>query len=316
MRVFITGATGLIGRRLVRDRLERGDEVVALTRSARRAAAILPDAPEQLSIVEGDPAAGGDWQSSVDGCGAAVHLAGAGVADRRWSEASKRLIVASRIESTARLVEAMEQAARRPEVFVCASATGYYGEGGEELLDETAPAGDDFLARLASAWEAQARHAERADVRVVSLRIGVVLDERGGALAKMVPVFRMFLGGPLGGGRAYVPWIHHRDVTGLIDLAIRDASLTGPLNVVAPNPVTGRALARALGAALGRPSWLPAPRWALRIVLGEIASYATMSQRVVPARAVEHGYRFEYTMMAPALASLLHGPAEDDIEPR
>ena len=241
MRILITGGTGLIGRRLVVDRLKRGDEVVVVSRNAARAADVLG---ANITIVEGDPVAAGPWQTHVDGCDAVVHLAGAGVADRRWTRAYKQEIKESRIESTCRVVEAIQACTNAPSVLVNASAVGYYGERRNEPVDETEPPGDDFLARLSVEWERHAGRAAESNVRVVTLRTGVVLDPQGGALAKMLPIFKLGLGGPLGSGRQYLPWIAWPDVVGLIDLALTDSTLSGPLNAVAPEAVTNRVFAR------------------------------------------------------------------------
>jgi uncharacterized protein (TIGR01777 family) len=301
MRVFVTGATGLVGRRLVADRLQRGDHVVALTRDGVRARGVLAaDDAGDVEVVEGDPSTRGTWQEHVSGCAAVVHLAGAGVGDRRWSAAYKKVLVDSRVEGTRRVVDAIGAAADRPTVFVCASATGYYGVCAS-AVDETAASGDDFLARLSVKWEEAAQTATRFGARVAHARLGIVLDERGGALARMVPLFRWMVGGPLGSGRQYMPWVHWRDVAGLVDLALRDDRVSGPVNVVAPEAVTNRALARALGRVLGRTSWLPAPRLGLRIAVGELA----MSQHVVPQKARDLGYEFRFPALEPALADLL-----------
>lgn len=304
MRVLITGATGLIGRRVVADRVRRGDAVVALSRDAARAADALGDV---VTVVEGNPVVEGPWQSRIDGCDAVVHLAGAGVADRRWTKAYKRVLVNSRVDSTRRVVEAISRAASRPRVLVNASAVGYYGDRGDEPIDETAPPGDDFLAELSIKWERQAGRAADAGIRVVMLRTGVVLDPRGGALGALLPIFRLGLGGPLGSGQQYMPWIAWPDVVGLIDLALADSTLHGPMNVTAPNPVTNRAFTRALGRALHRPAFLPVPPFALRALIGEFGAYATASQRVVPRTAREHGHEFRLGDLDTALDSILAG---------
>ncbi len=307
MRVFITGATGLVGRRLVADRLQRGDQVVVLTRDGARARGVLAgDDVGDVEVVEGDPSTGGAWRERVSGCDAVVHLAGAGVGDRRWSAAYKKVLVDSRVESTQQVADAIDAAADRPSVLVCASATGYYGVC-DSAVDETAPPGDDFLARLSVKWEEVAQTATRFGARVVHARLAIVLDERGGALARMVPLFRWMVGGRLGSGRQHMPWVHWRDVAGLVDLALRDDRLSGPVNIVAPEAVTSRAFARALGRALNRPSRLPAPRLGLRIAVGELADYMTMSQRVVPTKALELGYEFAFPELGRALADLLQG---------
>ncbi len=306
MKLFITGATGLVGRRLVEDRLRRGDQVVALSRDGARARALLGgDGAGGLLVVEGDPTTPGDWQERLGGLDAVIHLAGAGVAARRWTKQYKKTLVRSRTESTRLITSALEAAPERPRTFICASAIGYYGERGDTPTDETAPAGTDFLARLAVEWEAQARAAEALSVRVVRLRIGVVLDPDGGALPKMAMPFRLLAGGPIGSGRQHLSWIHWRDLLGIIDLALRDPRADGAFNATSPQPVTNRVFARTLGRVLRRPSWLVTPRFALRIVLGELATYATMSQRIMPRRAQEHGYGFQYPDLEAALAHCL-----------
>lgn len=307
MRIFITGATGLIGRRLVPDRLARGDEVVVVSRNAARARARLGEASEQhLTIVEGDPVSPGDWQGAIDGCDAVIHLAGAGVADRRWTATYKRMLIESRVLSAQQVVSAMAAAARRPRVLVGGSAIGYYGDTGDGPVDESAPPGQDFLAGLCLMWEAAAGEARKAGVRVVHLRTGVVLDSRGGPLAGLMTPFRLFLGGPVGSGRQFVSWIHWHDLIDLIDLALTDSTLNGPLNGTAPNPVTSREFAMALGRAMGRPSWLPVPAPLLRVVLGEFGRYAVVNQRIIPAAAQQRGYEFRYPEISAALAELVH----------
>ena len=301
MRIFLTGATGLIGRRLVADRLARGDSLTVVSRLGARARALAGE----IDVVEADLTEPGPWQQRVNGCDAVVHLAGAGVADRRWTRAYRALIVDSRIEGTRRIVDAIEGAAARPRILVNASAVGYYGDGGDTILDESAPAGDDFLADLSVRWEAEAARAGDGATRVVLLRISVVLDPRGGVLGAMLPIFRLGLGGRLGSGRQYFPWIHWRDVVGLIDVALGDDTLCGPINVVAPEAVTGRVFARTLGRVLRRPAVLPVPVAALRVVMGEMGRYAVASQRVVPQLATGRGYAFAFGRLQPALENLL-----------
>lgn len=301
MRIFLTGATGLIGRRLVADRLARGDSLTVVSRDGARARALAGE----IDVVEADLMEPGPWQQRVDGCDAVVHLAGAGVADRRWTRAYRALIVDSRIEGTRRIVDAIEGAADRPRILVNASAVGYYGDGGDTILDESAPAGDDFLADLSVRWEAEATRAGDGATRVVLLRTSVVLDPKGGVLGAMLPIFRLGLGGRLGSGRQYFPWIHWRDVVGLIDVALGDDTLRGPINVVAPEAVTGRVFARTLGRVLRRPAVLPVPVAALRVVMGEMGRYAVASQRVVPQVATGRGYAFAFGRLQPALENLL-----------
>lgn len=309
MRIFITGATGVIGRRVVHDRLERGDEVVALTRDAQRGGRRLSAAGGQApEIVEGDPTVAGSWQERLSGCDAVVHLAGAGVGDRRWSEAYKKVLADSRIESTRRVVEAIGAASPRPAVLVSGSAVGWYGDCGDRIVDETSPPGDDFLAQLCERWETEAEVAEAHGARVVCLRTGLVLDDGGGVLPRMARIFSLFAGGPLGPGDQFMPWIHWRDEVGIVDLALRDESVDGPLNAVGPHPVSSREFARTLGSVMRRPGWWPVPRRALRLVIGELAEYALMSQRVVPLVAERHKYAFVHPLLRAALESLLRRP--------
>ena len=315
MQLLITGATGLIGRRLVLDRLERDDQVVIISRDAARAARLFAaNANQNVTVVGGNPAVPGPWQDVVNGCDAVIHLAGAGIADRRWNTAYKKVLLDSRIDSTHQVVEAIDAAVDRPGVLINASAVGYYGDTADQTVDEGAAPGDDFLAKLTLRWEEQAHRARSAGVRVVRLRFGIVLDDRGGALAKMITPFRLMLGGPIGSGRQYMPWIHWRDVVGLIDLALKDRELSGPVNVVAPQPVTNRTFARTLGSVLRRPALIPTPRIALRLAIGEFAKYVTMSQRVAPAKAERHGYRFLYPELRPALDSLVDARRQPDQE--
>jgi len=311
MRIFITGATGLVGRRLVADRLARGDEILALSRDAGRAMRALGAGDDdRLRVVEGDPVRPGDWQATIDGCDAVVHLAGAGIVDHRWTASYKDEIASSRIDGTRCVVEAIGRADRRPAVLVNASAIGWYGETGDRPVDERAPSSDDFLGRVCVDWEHEAQRAETFGVRVVRMRIGVVLAAEGGALAKMVPQFRRFVGGPLGIRRAWVSWIHRDDLVGLLDLALRDVRATGPINAVAPNPTTNWDLARAIGRALGRPWFLPAPILAVRVVEGEAAWFIARSQRVEPAKALTLGHRFAHPHVGEAVAELLRTGAD------
>lgn len=316
MRIFLTGATGSIGRRLVLDRLERGDRLVVLSRSGPRATRLFAaDVNPNVEVVEGDVTRPGAWQAKVDGCEAVINLAGAGVADRRWNAAYKREMVTSRVNGTAEIVRAIAQAAKKPRVLINASASGYYGSRGEETLTEDAPPGSDYLARLCVDWEAAARPADAHGVRVTLLRIGMVLDEKGHLPAKMLTPFRWFVGGVLGNGRQYWPWVHYRDVLGLIDLALRDGRATGAINAAAPNPETNRNFTHTLAALVNRPAWLRVPRWLLRLAVGEFAGALVASQRLAPARAAALGYVFLYPELEPALAATLpvKSPAPETI---
>jgi uncharacterized protein (TIGR01777 family) len=305
MRVFVTGATGLVGRRLVPALLARGDQVVALTRRYAHARQALGP---KVELVEGDPMQAGEWMEKVDDCHAVVNLAGENVFAHRWSQRFKDLLVASRVQTTRNVAAALlrrpQAPGGQPRVLVNASAIGIYGpRGNEEITEESSP-GDDFLARLCLQWEEAARAVEPAGVRSVQLRVGVVLDPAGGALVKMLLPFRLFAGGPSGSGRQWVAWIHHEDLTGLLLLALDSAGCAGPLNGTAPNPVTNRDFSTALGKALHRPSFVWTPGLALRLVLGEVAGVITTGQRVLPRKALALGYAFKYPAIDGALAQM------------
>jgi uncharacterized protein (TIGR01777 family) len=310
MRLFLMGGTGLVGSRLVRRLLDRKDEIVLLTRRPEVARQKWGEAPK---IVEGDPLQAGGWAGAVEDCDAVVNLVGEGVFNRRWRAGFKQLLYDSRIKSTANIVEALGKSPRtpagQPKTLVNASAIGYYGPHGDEELTEDSPPGDDFLARLCVDWEKAARAAEAHGVRTVIVRIGVVLDRAGGALKQMLTPFKFFAGGPVGSGRQYVSWIHHDDLVGLILLALDNAEASGPMNGTAPQPVTNKQFAKALGRALGRPSFLPTPKFALRVMLGPVAMLVTTGQRVLPKRALGLGYAFRFPEIEGAMRDAVTGPA-------
>jgi uncharacterized protein (TIGR01777 family) len=294
MRVVVAGGTGFLGRPLV-ERLEReGHEVRVLSRrpSSARDVAWTPDGTV------------GPWAEKLDGADAVINLAGASIAGSRWTAAHKTRIRDSRIRVTRSLVNAIGQATRRPPVFLSGSAIGYYGPHGDEMLTENAAPGNDFLASVCKEWEAEALRAATG-TRVVLLRTGLPLERDGGALPQMALPFRLFAGGPVGSGSQYLSWIHRADWIGLTLWALRTSSVSGPLNLTAPNPVQNREFARTLGRVLRRPAFMPAPAFALRIALGEIADALLLTgQRVVPARAQSHSFEFQYATLEPALRAI------------
>lgn len=306
MRVFVTGGTGLVGRRLVKRTIERGDRAVVLTRRPDHARQLFGTEAE---VIEGDPMRLGQWINAIRDCDGVIHLAGENVFARRWSAAFKSLLHDSRIRSTQLIAEALRQNPRcadgRPKVLVNASAIGYYGPHDEEELSEESPPGSDFLAKLCVAWEEAARAVESADVRCAFVRVGVVLDKEGGALAKMLLPFRLGLGGRIGGGRQWMSWIHYSDLVSLFLLALDRADAVGAINGTAPNPVTNREFSTTLGRVLHRPSFVPTPRLALRVALGEVASVVASGQRVLPTRALNLGFAFQYPSVDAALISIL-----------
>jgi uncharacterized protein len=297
VRVAVTGATGTIGRALVEALLDRGDAVTVLTRNPARAAGTLPDthAVEWRDLVS-EPAPA----DALNGRDAVVHLAGEPIA-QRWNADVKRRIQESRELGTRNLVAGLRAAEARPRVLVSQSAVGYYGPRGDERLDESAPPGSDFLAGVVVSWEREARAAEELGLRVVNTRTGVVLSESGGALARMLPPFKLGMGGPVAGGRQYMPWIHLDDVVGVMLRAIDDDSLSGAINLAAPEPVTNKELSRTLGRVLVRPAITPVPGFALRLLYGDMASIVTSGQRAVPARLTELGYEFKHPQLHEAL---------------
>jgi uncharacterized protein (TIGR01777 family) len=306
MRVFVTGGTGLIGTRVVRKLLERGDKPVVLTRRHAHARQALGP---NVDLVEGDPSQPGPWAEKLDDCDGVIHLAGENVFARRWNAAFKRTLVDSRVNSTRHVAQAILRKPKRPDgtskVLVNASAIGYYGPRGDEEVTEDTPPGSDFLAGLCVRWEQEARAVEQAGVRGVQVRVGVVLDKEGGALGNLLGPFKMFVGGPVGSGKQYMAWIHHEDIVGLFLFGLDTPTCSGPLNGTAPNPVTNKEFAKALGKVLHRPAILPTPAFALRLMLGEVADVVTTGQRVVPKKALALGYAFRYPELEPALAQIV-----------
>ena len=299
MRVALTGATGTIGPALVRELLNRGDQVSVLSRDAERAR-------ERLGAVEAftwpDPKAAPAPEEALRGREAVVNLLGEPIA-QRWTESAKREIVDSRVLGTRNLVAALAGLPEdeRPGVLLSQSGVGWYGARGEEVVDESEPAADDFAARVCAAWEAEAARAEELGLRVVRTRTGVVLSESGGALEKMLPPFKLGVGGPVAGGRQYVPWVHLDDVVGGIAFCLDTDAARGPLNLAAPEPVTNRELSKALGRVLRRPAVAPVPAAAVRLLYGEMAMGVTTGARMAPRRLQELGYRFRHPELDQAL---------------
>jgi uncharacterized protein (TIGR01777 family) len=298
MRVAVTGATGVIGGALVGELRSRGDEPVALSRDAARAKNSLGVEAYDWKAPKSEPAP----LDALRGSDAVVNLLGETIA-QRWSADTKREIRDSRTLTTRNLVAGLAELpeGERPRVLVSQSASGWYGARGEERLDEAEPAGDDFLAQVTVDWEAEADKAEGLGVRVVQTRTGVVLSESGGALEKMLPFFKLGIGGPVAGGRQYVPWIHLDDVIGALLFALDNDALRGPANVTAPEPVTNKQLSRTLGQVLHRPAFAPVPALAVKTLYGEMASIVTTGQRAVPTRLQELGYEFRRADLEQAL---------------
>ncbi len=298
MRIVIAGGTGFLGSPLAEVYAEDGHDVRILTRG-------LPVGESQHDSGTGVPGItrvgwkpdgqSGPWSPVIDGADAVINLAGEGIGERRWTPQRKAQLRDSRIVPTRTLAAAIAGAASPPPVFVSGSGVGYYGASGDDPKTESSAPGDDFMAHLSEDWEAEARRAESAATRVVLLRTGIVLERSGGALPKLTKPFLLFAGGPLGSGRQYLSWIHRHDWIEIVRWIVATPAAAGPMNATAPGPVTNREFARALGTALRRPSFLPAPAFALKLLLGEMADPLVLTgQRVLPARAQALGYQFRY----------------------
>jgi len=303
LRVLVAGANGFIGTRLCAALREQGHDLTALVRDPPRAARRLP---ADARVMAWNAAESGPWQDAVREADAVVNLAGASVGAKRWTTEYKQELRDSRIDTTRAIVKALLKTAPRRSgtVLLNASAVGYYGDRGDTIVTEETPPGSDFLARLAVDWEQEARRAESDGVRVVLLRTGIVLGD-GGALEQMLKPFRLGVGGPLGSGRQWMPWIHLDDAVGILVKAMQDAAIRGPINVTSPNPVTMREFATTLGRVLHRPAHMPVPALALKLALGEFAGSILGGQRVIPEVARQRGYDWHYPRLELALRDIL-----------
>ena len=295
MKIFLTGGTGFVGKTLAPALVRSGHEVSILTRAAK-------EGSSGISWIEGDPTQKGKWQDAVKEHEAVINLAGASIFTR-WTEEAKQKIRDSRILTTRHLVEALEGG--KGKAFLSTSAVGYYGFHGDEILSEEASPGGDFLALLAKDWEAEAKEAEKKGCRVVITRFGIVLGEKGGALGQMIPLFNKYLGGPLGSGKQWFSWIHIEDLVRACLFLLEHPEISGPVNFTAPNPVRNKELSQWLGRILGRPAFLPAPGFMLRLVLGEFGSILLEGQKVIPQKLLEAGFQFQYPEIAPALRQVV-----------
>lgn len=299
MNVTITGATGLIGTKLVHALKERGDTVTVLSRSPGKASDALG-----VEAVAWDPMAGPAPTGAITGRDAVIHLAGEPVA-QRWNTKVKQAIMGSRETGTRNLVAGITASDPKPNVLISSSAVGYYGKHGDEKLPEATPAGSDFLAEVCVAWEREAEAAEALGLRVVRIRTGVVLDAGGGALKTMLPPFKLGIGGPVAGGAQYMPWIHVHDIVGLYLKALDDERWSGAYNGSAPEPVTNKTFSKALGKALHRPAFSPVPALAIKLLYGDMAEIVVEGQRAVPERALAGGYVYAQSKLQPALEDAL-----------
>ena len=299
MKILITGGTGFVGTQLTSRLLADGHEVTILTRSFKGS----EKTSSGLSYVEGDPTKQGPWQEVIEQHDAVINLAGASIFSR-WTEEYKKAIRDSRVQTTRNIVEGIPSRAETPFVLFSTSAVGYYGFCGDEELTEASPHGDDFLARIAVEWEGEALKAKDKGARVVITRFGIVLGEKGGALSQMIPLFKKYIGGPIGSGRQWFSWVHIKDLAEAFVFLLKHPEISGPVNLCSPNPVRNKELAKALGKALHKPSFMPAPGFMIKLVLGEFGSVILEGQRVLPKKLLDHGFAFQYADIGKALQSL------------
>jgi uncharacterized protein (TIGR01777 family) len=301
-KIIVTGATGSIGRILVRELSLRGDEVIVFTRNTENAEKKIIYASRYIKWDYNNPEV---WKEQINGIDVIVHLAGANLASRRWNEEYKRIAYNSRIISTRKLVEAISEVDKKPKAFICSSAVGYYGNRSDDYLSEHEEPADNFLAKLCADWEKEAAKVENFGVRSVSIRTGLVLSKNEGLLKQMIPTFKLFLGGFLGNGRQWFPWIHIDDIIGIYKHAIDNENFHVSINAASPGIVRMKQFAKTLGRVLHRPSFLPIPKFAIRILKGELGNYTTHSQRVVMDKLLNSGYKFKFENLEDALSDLL-----------
>lgn len=304
MKIAITGATGFVGSRLVERLQQEGHQMIVLTRNSAHAERVFPkSAFPTVEIVVYTPTESGDWQRAISGCDGVVNLAGEPISER-WSPQHKQGILNSRKLGTQKIVEAITQANPKPQVLVNASAIGYYGTSETATFDETSPSGDDFLAKVCQEWESEAQKVTSTGVRLVILRFGVVLG-MGGAIAKMLPPFKLFAGGPIGTGKQWFSWVHREDLVSLILWALTQPGMEGIYNATAPNPVRMTEFCTTMGQVLNRPSWLPVPGFALEALLGDGAKVILEGQQVLPKRTQSTGFEYQYSTVQQALKQVL-----------
>lgn len=301
MKIVVTGATGFVGRALVQRLIAEKEQVLVLTRNPDKAKRIWPSGVE---IVGYSVTKEGEWQRQIAGCDGVVNLAGAPIAEERWTAERKQILRDSRILGTEKIVEAIGMTDPKPQVLVNTSAIGYYGTSETGEFDETSPAGDDFLAKLCVEWEQRAQAVSQYGVRSVILRFGIVMGD-GGAIAKMIPPFKMFAGGPIGSGQQWFSWIHIDDLVNLILFALRQSQIQGTFNATAPNPVRMNDLAATMGNILHRPSWLPVPSFVLDALLGDGAKVVLEGQKVLPTKTLDTGFKFQYSTLKNALENVV-----------
>jgi len=301
-KIVITGATGLIGRILVQELSTRGDEITVFTRYPRN---VDKNLASSTNIFKWDYNKPEEWGKHINGKDTVIHLAGANLGATRWNKKYKKLAYESRIISTRKLVETIASVDKKPDTFICSSAVGYYGNRGDDYLSEDEEPADNFLAKLCADWEKEAAKVETLGVRRTSVRTGLVLSKNEGLLKQMTPSFKLFLGGYLGNGQQWFPWIHIDDIVGIYLHVVNNDVLNGAVNAASPGIVRMKQFAKVLGRVLNRPSIFPIPKFAIKLLKGELGNYATDSQRVLMNKLLNSGYKFKYENLEEALRNLL-----------
>jgi len=300
MKILITGGTGFVGKQLTSRLIQDRHEVTILTRSLKGAKGSSPG----ISYLEGDPTKKGPWQEAIKNHDTVINLAGASIFSK-WTEEHKKAIRESRVSTTQNIVEGIPSDPSKKITLFSTSAVGYYGFCGDEELVEDSPPGNDFLAHIAKEWEGEALKAREKGARVVITRFGIVMGEKGGALSQMIPLFKKYIGGPIGNGKQWFSWVHIKDLAEAFAFLIMHPEISGPVNVCSPNPVRNKDLAKALGKALHRPSFIPAPGFMVKLVLGEFGSVILEGQRVIPRKLLNNGFVFQYPDIEKALQGIV-----------
>lgn len=298
MKILITGGTGFVGKQITTRLIRDGHECTILTRRTTQSE------EARISFLQGDPTEKGSWQNDIQNHDAVINLAGASIF-KRWTREHKKAILDSRVKTTRNIVEGIPWHEKKPFTLFSTSAVGYYGFCGDEKLTEASSPGNDFLAQVTQDWEAEAIEAERKKARVVITRFGIVLGERGGALGQMIPLFKKYIGGPIGNGKQWFSWIHMKDLCEAFIFLIHHPGLSGPVNVCSPHPVRNQDLAKSLGKVLKKPSFVPAPGFLVKLVLGEFGTVVLKGQRVIPQKLLGHDFKFQYPVIDKALKNIM-----------